>query len=1078
MSYHDLPKQNLVYFHQELERQLKREHSNYSQKIDWIIRNFILDGTTSNIKTISYQSLKWRRTPIYGNDFYLWWISSKEPGTESLRRNADPNTWEFYFRLVRPHEDNRKELSLGTKDDYLKEQKIRDLYPCKDEQSQVIEAISNSKICKFKLDTIRGNPGSGKTVTLEYAAFTLSSNYDHKAQYITYTTGLKNRAKKFFDAHDASHDVQVFTFDEFLGSVNYRKKYNFQEFKKYLNNYLKNNQGLQSLGKKALGTWASNEDILWIELRAYIFGLSLPFDWQRGALEINGSAGLITKEEYQKLRQQQTSLEDQELDIAYTIASDLYQKPEEYKKIFPDLWRAYDILADFIRSERPKKTQKYYESIIIDEVQDLTLLQIALIFEKGRLLRNPDNPLAFRFIIAGDESQTLLPSGFSWGFLNNLFTSRFCDLDALKEYPFKGNYRNPKLIATLVEKTYDLYPIYTNKELIPQSSSKTSSFYEIQTSGMLVLWKTPDPIEERIEFLVKVSQDLDSFLSEVAFVDLSEERIEEYNKSKIVFPFYYSDKEIKGLEKKIVFILGLSEKIRELQSNQMKSGYINLLKNRRIIDSIRVSFSRSSSMLIVVDHDIKLIQSIFPSFVQENESWQEVMEVVKLEAKDITPEDELYRLINIANKEIDEEDLKRASQHLQRAKKIFLNVREKQSFEDLICNTQIKLLETQLSAIKRELINDNISLAVGILRNIIKSAQVQKIEIKSWNSYKEIQLYFNWLKTKKNIEKLKQKPLISASSKKIQNVLEVLQSISVDNYFVREEKIDYEAVKEYEKSVLSAKAVMAINEIKDEEQKILAYYEALSSMEIDAGSIFEQNQAFFREIEKIIWKKLKSIRDKTGQDFHKQSYLIDQYIQGITALLRTYPLHSPDKVFVFEYIIETYQKYYPLKSFDALEKFMQYGAATEIIAMVKESCPWINASNIRVLLFNSWTSDIINFLCDSECDIKECTERFDFKLFSGIYDKSPKSLSSRFTITESQASILKAKFPPSFVQKIGEVVGGIQSSDVAIEAEKFLGKIDDLIDPECLHLIDPHEKQYILSTLKSLCDRISEQNEV
>ncbi|NJN74597.1 MAG: AAA family ATPase, partial [Limnothrix sp. RL_2_0] len=785
-----LKQQHIVYVHDDLQKQLiSKEFSKYTKKIDWIIRNFILDGSTSNIKTISYHSLKWRRTSIDGNSFYLWWISSKESGTQNIRQNPKEEIWEFYLRLIRPHDDNPIELELGTTENYPQAMQMIDLDPCKDEQTQVIENISYSDQHEYIIDSIRGNPGSGKTVTLEYAAIQLSSVHDQKIQYITYTSGLKNRAEKFFKAVDKSNNIKALTFDEFLGSYNYKKDHNLKLFQEFLVKYIKSPVGLQKLGKNSLGLWAKNEEILRIELRAYIYGISLPFNWERGDLHIDGSKGLIKKAQYKKLRQK-TSISDVELEIAYTIALALYEKQDNYKKVFPDLYYARKTLEDFIKNKSKVDNNDHCDAIIIDEVQDLTLLQIALVFEKGKFLKNPHNHLAFRFIIAGDESQTLLHSGFKWDFTNNLFTSKFLHTSKIpQEHSFKSNYRNPLLISELVESTYNLYSRYTNKELTPKSSSKTDNLHENRELGKIILWQMSEG--HSIPNPQKLSEDLNNLPSEIVVIDLSSKRLEKYQQNKHRLPFYYSDREIKGLEREVVFIVGLSSKIKELKQNKQKNHYIVLQKNRKIIDSIRVVFSRSTKLLIIADFEASVIENEFSSLNKEEYSWEEIQSVLEKELKtdQLNPLDEAFGLINIIDQTIDDGYIDRAQQYLKKVRIISQKYEDK-SLEQLIENLETKILDAQLSATKREILDGNPN-AEKFFIKLTQNAKYKNIEIQSFKSFQDIKGYFDWCQLANEYLNIFEIQAINdISGEYFQNSLDLLTSISEDNYFVTEKKID------------------------------------------------------------------------------------------------------------------------------------------------------------------------------------------------------------------------------------------------------------------------------------------------
>lgn len=1066
MINHHLPKQNIVYLHRDLQKTLNQEYAKYKSKVHWVIRNFILDGTTSNIKIIKHHSLKWRRTPIDGNSLYLWWISSRESGTQDIRKNLDEQVWEFYLRLIRPHDENPVELDLGSRADYPTAESIMDLEPCKEEQTQVIEHIHHVKHYSFSMDSIRGNPGSGKTVTLEYAAFKLSFYYDQQIQYITYTSGLKNRAEKFFAAHDISKNVQSITFDEFLGSSNYRTDYNFKKFNDFLAEYIKSPEGLQQLGKNKLGLWTGNEKILWIELRAYIYGISLPFDWQRGDIHIDGSQGLIHKDQYCQLRKQETTIEQRELDIAYTIATALYDNHNKYKKIFPDLYYARQTLENFIANRDSTINHSFYDSIIIDEIQDLTLLQIALIFEKGKTFKNPHNNLAFRFIIAGDESQTLLPSGFKWDFTNNLFTSKFYNCATTpQEHPFKSNYRNPKLIAELVESTYKLYSTYTNKQLTPESSFKTNNLHEIQDSGKIILWKMLDSTGYALPNPQLLAEDIDSYISEVVVVDLSEKRLEKYQKYRHKLPFYYSDKEIKGLERQVVIVVGLSKKIRELRENHQKNNYISLLKNRNIIDSIRVVFSRSTKLLIIADYDTLSIQEEFPSLQEKEYPWQVIAHAIQdvIQAQELSLEEEVLSLINVTNQTIDEGDIKRAKQYLQKALKTSEKIEDKNSIEKLISDLEIKIFDAELSVVKREILCDNHAAAKHFY-HLSKDADSKNINIRSLSSFLDIQSYLNWHHTLDFIDICKRQSIASISKKEIEQSLDSLNQISDENYFIKEGKLKPIEIKEKHRQIIFIQKLHLINGIEDRID-IANFYKDINITDDFLREIFPNNNEVFKKIENSIWYSAKSVREENPHNFYRQSLSIGKYIEELERLLDIFQIRSPQSSFIFEFLIDIYRKYYPLTEIEKIQELIIYINDHNFMDRIEESQFKHHAYWVRAISFDYWVQDILNFLCSEEVDLDHLLDILDLKAFASFARKA-RSLN----ITKEQNYLLKQKFPPSFLQEMSRIFQELDIPEILIEVEKSLNRLEALIKTDSFQSINDNETKYIQSKIKSISD--------
>ncbi|ANV88927.1 hypothetical protein [Picosynechococcus sp. PCC 7117] len=333
-----------VYAHNELlQSGYYREHRS---KIDWIFRQFILSGNTTKIKSTVSLEYPWFRTELRGCKYYLWWITGKYiiNESEALDSSSAKFVKKFYCRIVR-HHDHLAELDPGKSSDY-QFQKLAELDPCFDEQNDVINEIKFDAFRQhqYKLDAIKGDPGSGKTVALECAASQLAFICEKNISqilYITYTEGLKNKANLFFQKSDVSEKVKAYTFNEFIGYYNQVNRYSLKKFEEALKRYSNSPLGRQELKKRKFGNWKL--EILWIEIRAYIYGLCLPFSWMRGDIEVPGrNEPFLDFESYSKIRQE-TSIDYYDLEIAHKIASYLFRE-KEFSRVFPDLFKARENL--------------------------------------------------------------------------------------------------------------------------------------------------------------------------------------------------------------------------------------------------------------------------------------------------------------------------------------------------------------------------------------------------------------------------------------------------------------------------------------------------------------------------------------------------------------------------------------------------------------------------------------------------------------------------------------------------------------------------------------------------------------
>ncbi len=110
------------------------------------------------------------------------------------------------------------------------------------------------------------------------------------------------------------------------------------------------------------------------------------------------------------------------------------------------------------------------DALIVDEVQDLTLLQTLVLGQlaRTRLQRRPDAPLVVA--VAGDESQIVQPSGFDWGESKDLMR----DLLGANpiEFEFRHQRRSPHNLARLIDNAWSFYS-YLPKPLRPSANRQT-----------------------------------------------------------------------------------------------------------------------------------------------------------------------------------------------------------------------------------------------------------------------------------------------------------------------------------------------------------------------------------------------------------------------------------------------------------------------------------------------------------------------------------------------------------------------------------------------------------------------------
>jgi len=149
-------------------------------------------------------------------------------------------------------------------------------------------------------------------------------------------------------------------------------------------------------------------DLCWHVIRTYIKGAS--------------PDALLDPEEYRQIEQKQRSVSQEAYDWIYTNVWDRWYKElsesEEY-------WDDQDLARYLLESELIKPV---YPAIFCDEAQDFTRLELEIILRMSifseRKLAPSELPLV-PFLFAGDQFQTLNPTGFRWDAIKAWFVEKF-----------------------------------------------------------------------------------------------------------------------------------------------------------------------------------------------------------------------------------------------------------------------------------------------------------------------------------------------------------------------------------------------------------------------------------------------------------------------------------------------------------------------------------------------------------------------------------------------------------------------------------------------------------------------------
>ena len=251
---------------------------------------------------------------------------------------------------------------------------------------------------------IIGSAGSGKTaLTLEKM-----KQFPGNVAYVSLSNYLVENSRRIYYANgyeNPKQEVDFLSFEDFLGGIRIPigRPLDYRTFER------------------------------WYERYRQTFKFKDPyklFEEFKGVL--TGSvtdAPYLTRERYRSLGVKQSIFLDAERERVY----DLFEKYRDFLAE-NDYYDANIVSYEYLGRVEPR-----YDFIVVDEVQDLTNVQLLLVL---RSLNAPEN-----FILSGDSNQIVHPNFFSWSKIKTLFFKRDLHGSALRI--LKTNYRNSKRVTKL-----------------------------------------------------------------------------------------------------------------------------------------------------------------------------------------------------------------------------------------------------------------------------------------------------------------------------------------------------------------------------------------------------------------------------------------------------------------------------------------------------------------------------------------------------------------------------------------------------------------------------------------------------
>ncbi|SFN10751.1 ankyrin repeat domain-containing protein [Nitrosomonas communis] len=254
-----------------------------------------------------------------------------------------------------------------------------------------------------------GSAGSGKTaLTLEKMKQAIGD-----VLYVTQSAYLVKNSRDLYYAHhydNPDQQIDFLSFQEFLESVRVPegKPVTFQAFQQWFGRY---RQGPLKDAHK-----------LFEEFRGVITGPATDKSW-------------LSREDYLNLGVKESIFLAEERELVYDM----------FEKYLAFLQKEHFYDSNIVSHQYLQYIQPRYDFVVVDEVQDLTNIQLYLIIKSLHETQN--------FILCGDSNQIVHPNFFSWSKVKSLFY-RQNDLQTSDELIriLNTNYRNSPQVTDIANK--------------------------------------------------------------------------------------------------------------------------------------------------------------------------------------------------------------------------------------------------------------------------------------------------------------------------------------------------------------------------------------------------------------------------------------------------------------------------------------------------------------------------------------------------------------------------------------------------------------------------------------------------
>ena len=567
-----------IYAHQDLLAVLD-ERGALSRRLNLVSSHLAAHGRTSVVKSCKdVINRGWLRTPVAGNHRYLWWLRhSSAPASDSGFPKGS-----IVLRAVRHHDDHSLMQIGDIASDYV-QIKLSDLeddtfiaQPWTSQQNNFIRSEALVRI-------LIGNPGSGKTTALWRAVTAVAGR---RVLYLTWSTRLADTAKVHFDCFsDSSISVVTLNIRGFFGELLHRDvpfvsfEKSFTEFKKHLS----------YLDPKIIGNWKKHDHCLFAEARAIMFGMAKP---EQDDKEISH----LDAQSYLHLRGDTLGSAAENVPNIVNKISNLL-RPHKW---IPELLAASDAIKSMRVNGIPESLNQF-DTIVVDEVQDLTRLELRALmdFHAHLSIARGEPP---RLLLAGDEGQTVVPTHFKWSGLKDIVEESLSATiknrtrgSGVEETRLDSNLRCPRNVRDVLDRASGYYA------MLPKADRPGSQTMPLdgELHDARLLHADCATEEDAANLLSKLMEQQD--IAVICIDEKIKKRISKYAVAKDIAQRILTPAEAKGLEFQSVCLINPGSHLLSFKHSAEEAGDLDDLSARTSLDQFRVAVSRATGDLVFVD---------------------------------------------------------------------------------------------------------------------------------------------------------------------------------------------------------------------------------------------------------------------------------------------------------------------------------------------------------------------------------------------------------------------------------------------------------------------------------------------